>query len=278
MSPRRVPQNSSRPHPLPSSCPHCERIRPSSQGYQVHGIVADVSQSDGRKTLVDAVRGLAEPKGLGVLVNNVGTNVRKATVDYTEEEYRHIFATNLDSAYFLTRDLHPLLKVTSCNRHLLIRSNSLAAPAPQGAWLPTIRLFLPASGQLVGSAPSCLGETGDARLWSLSVPYASAGWERLRSVQQLGCGRPSGHGERHNLRDDEGGDEPADEEPGSGVGQRWNPRQHRGPLVSLPIPFLLLATVSGLQQERHSLRGGGESRQMMKGMKDLRQWRCSQVH
>ena len=36
-------------------------------------------------------------------VNNVGANIRKATVEYTAEEYSYIQRTNLESAYNLTQ-------------------------------------------------------------------------------------------------------------------------------------------------------------------------------
>ena len=36
-------------------------------------------------------------------VNNVGANIRKATVEYTAEDYSYIQRTNLESAYNLTQ-------------------------------------------------------------------------------------------------------------------------------------------------------------------------------
>jgi tropinone reductase I len=47
---------------------------------------------------------------IDVLVNNVGTNVRKKFIDYTEEEYRKLFETNLFSLTEITRLAYPLLK------------------------------------------------------------------------------------------------------------------------------------------------------------------------
>ncbi len=47
---------------------------------------------------------------LDVLVNNVGTNIRKKFVDYTEEEYRKLFEVNLFSLTEITKQLFPLLK------------------------------------------------------------------------------------------------------------------------------------------------------------------------
>jgi Tropinone reductase 1 len=47
--------------------------------------------------------------GLNILVNNAGGNLTKATVDYTEDEWRGIFEINLFSAFELSRYAHPLL-------------------------------------------------------------------------------------------------------------------------------------------------------------------------
>ena len=47
---------------------------------------------------------------LHVLVNNVGTNIRKKFVEYTEEEYRKLFETNLFAMMALTQSAHDLLK------------------------------------------------------------------------------------------------------------------------------------------------------------------------
>ncbi len=43
-------------------------------------------------------------------MNNTGTNIRKKTVEYSDEERDLILHTNLISAFSLTRGLYPLLK------------------------------------------------------------------------------------------------------------------------------------------------------------------------
>ena len=47
---------------------------------------------------------------LDILVNNVGTNIRKKALDYTEKEYAEIFQTNLTSVFELSRLTYALLK------------------------------------------------------------------------------------------------------------------------------------------------------------------------
>ncbi|KAL7554974.1 hypothetical protein ACHAWF_018548 [Thalassiosira exigua] len=55
-------------------------------GFGVQGVVADVSTPEGRETLRQQVEEKFGGK-LDVLVNNVGSNIRKKTVDYTEADY-----------------------------------------------------------------------------------------------------------------------------------------------------------------------------------------------
>lgn len=75
---------------------------------QVTGIPVDVSSPEGVRETTDFV---AKRWGaLDILINNVGTNIRKGAEDYRPEEYRHIMATNLDSAFWITQKLCPLLK------------------------------------------------------------------------------------------------------------------------------------------------------------------------
>ena len=47
--------------------------------------------------------------GLEILVNNVGTSVRKPTLSLTDDEYARVLTTNLDSVFRLCRAAQPLL-------------------------------------------------------------------------------------------------------------------------------------------------------------------------
>lgn len=59
----------------------------------------------------DLVKRVSENWGkLDVLVNNVGTNLRKKFIDYTESEIRQLFETNLFNMMQLTHMCYPLLK------------------------------------------------------------------------------------------------------------------------------------------------------------------------
>lgn len=76
------------------------------------GLAADVTLEADRRALLDAVSAFCggEAKGLDILVNNVGRNVRKPTADYSPDELRGIFSTNYDSAFLLTQLFLPLLR------------------------------------------------------------------------------------------------------------------------------------------------------------------------
>jgi Tropinone reductase 1 len=76
------------------------------QGLEVLGTAADISTPQGREYLVQWIDSLG---GLDALVNNVGTNIRKRTTDYTSEEFATVLNTNLTSAFELSRRLHPHL-------------------------------------------------------------------------------------------------------------------------------------------------------------------------
>ncbi|MFD0724528.1 SDR family oxidoreductase [Lysobacter brunescens] len=69
--------------------------------------VADVSDDEQRRELLDWVGDIGD--GLNILVNNAGGNITKAANDYSEDEWRGIFETNLFSAFELSRLAYPLL-------------------------------------------------------------------------------------------------------------------------------------------------------------------------
>ncbi len=93
-----------------------------SAGYDVHGVVADVATASGRIQAVDAAR--AQWGMLDILVNNVGTNIRRKTADYTAEEYDTIMNTNLRSTFEMSRLCYPLLKLAG--RACIINISSVA--------------------------------------------------------------------------------------------------------------------------------------------------------
>ena len=64
-------------------------------------VQADVSTPQGRAALLDAA--VSGRGRLDVLVNNVGTNIRKASTEFTDAEYDHLCSTNQGAPFHLSR-------------------------------------------------------------------------------------------------------------------------------------------------------------------------------
>jgi len=79
-------------------------------GGRVHGGTFDLSGAEDRQRLMEFAT--AAMGGLDILVNNVGTNIRKKTPEYTAEEVGFLMNTNLLSAYHLCQLAFPLLKAS----------------------------------------------------------------------------------------------------------------------------------------------------------------------
>jgi NAD(P)-dependent dehydrogenase (short-subunit alcohol dehydrogenase family) len=73
-------------------------------------IEADVSTAHGRACVLEAIETHFGSAGLDILVNNVGTNLRKASTEYTDAEYEMLHATNQASAFHLSRGCYAALK------------------------------------------------------------------------------------------------------------------------------------------------------------------------
>ena len=80
----------------------------SRNHLKVHGISADLSSEAGRNLLISKTFNIWDK--IDILVNNVGSNIRKKTLDYSSDEYKKVFDTNLISAFEICRSLFPLLK------------------------------------------------------------------------------------------------------------------------------------------------------------------------
>lgn len=82
-----------------------------ADGFDVTGVTTDMSSSEGRDNLMAEIYSwLGDSEKLDILVNNVGTNIRKPSIEYTEEDIQKVFNTNFHSFFALTTACHPLLK------------------------------------------------------------------------------------------------------------------------------------------------------------------------
>lgn len=165
-----------------------------------------MSDAESRVALLEAVRAHFGGAGLSILVNNVGTNIRKPTVEYSEAEYDTIMNTNLKSVYLLCQLAHPLLKAAAPTVHggsVLINIGSVA-------------------GVTAIKSGACLGMVG----------VESGGKWRANTMSPTSARRPScAHADRHHLRHDQGQRGTAVQKPGLRVGGRRDPLLQRGPVV-----------------------------------------------
>ncbi len=95
---------------------HQDEIEELSQSYRAkgadcHGVAADLGTQEGRVKVIQAVHERWD--GLDVLVNNVGMNIRKPTLEYELSDLRRIMEVNVESAFILSVKLYPLLKVAA---------------------------------------------------------------------------------------------------------------------------------------------------------------------
>lgn len=81
---------------------------PRSSSFQF--LEADIKDPEDRWKLVEFVKNQSR---LDILVNNVGTNIRKPTLEATQQDLETVFKTNVDPAWSLSKSLYPLLKESS---------------------------------------------------------------------------------------------------------------------------------------------------------------------
>lgn len=79
------------------------------RGWNADGVAVDVATATGRQAILRQIKSTFGDQ-FNILVNNVGTNIRKKAVDYASEEYAAIFQTNLNSVFELCQLTYPLLK------------------------------------------------------------------------------------------------------------------------------------------------------------------------
>ncbi len=101
-----------------------------AKGLPIHTLAADVTTEEGRSLILSALE--TRLGGLDVLVNNVGSNLRKKALEYTEAEIEWIFRTNLMSAFSLTRETYPLLEKGGAGSVIFIGSIAGECALPTG--------------------------------------------------------------------------------------------------------------------------------------------------
>ncbi|KAK9829206.1 hypothetical protein WJX72_004485 [[Myrmecia] bisecta] len=92
-----------------------------SLGCDVQGCITDMTSSQERSALLAKVAECWSGT-LDVLVNNVGTNIRKPTVEFSEADYHKVMSTNLESTYHMCQLAQPLLKAAGRGSIVMISS------------------------------------------------------------------------------------------------------------------------------------------------------------
>jgi tropinone reductase I len=77
-------------------------------GKSVEVLEGDITDAPFRESVVQHIQ--SRWGKLDILVNNVGTNIRKKMTEYTTDEFRKLFEINLFSMMDLTKNSCPLLK------------------------------------------------------------------------------------------------------------------------------------------------------------------------
>lgn len=81
-----------------------------NEGNTAYGFAADVSTKSGRNDLFVAIKKIWD--SFEILVNNVGTNIRKKAIEFTLDEFESIMSTNMTSNFEMSRMAYPFLKST----------------------------------------------------------------------------------------------------------------------------------------------------------------------
>ena len=83
-------------------------IEDEVDGAVVRYFAADVSDAEQRQEIFDWIRDLESP--LSILVNNVGINIRKATLDLNEDDFAKVLDSNVHAVFEMSRLAHAFLK------------------------------------------------------------------------------------------------------------------------------------------------------------------------
>ena len=136
-------------------------------GAEAHGVAADVGVAEDRERMFAKLE--ERWPALDLLVNNVGTNVRKKAVEYSRDEVDHILGTNMISTF------------TICQRALPLLARGAAAAAAAAAGRPpysAVVNVLSVAGftHLPTGAPYAMSKAGLAQLTrNLACEWAADG-------------------------------------------------------------------------------------------------------
>lgn len=92
------------------------------KGFHALGFAVDISTKEGKLKLFEEISN--NWKSFDCLINNVGTNVRKKTIEFSEEEYMKVFNTNMFSTFEMCRLSYNYLRTS--NQASIVNITSVA--------------------------------------------------------------------------------------------------------------------------------------------------------
>jgi tropinone reductase I len=103
-----------------------------TQGKEVYGFAADLLDPESPARINAELERLG--LGLDILINNTGTNIRKATMDYTVEEYTRVMQLNVNSTFAMSQRLY--LKLKQSGAGSIVNVSSVAGFTSVGTGAP----------------------------------------------------------------------------------------------------------------------------------------------
>jgi Tropinone reductase 1 len=103
----------------------------TGKGLSVRGLAADIAAPNVAAPLVAAA--VTQMGGIDILVNNVGTNIRKPSLEVTDADLETLLRTNLIAAWDLSRACHSVLKAS---QGAIVTIGSVASEVYVGSGAP----------------------------------------------------------------------------------------------------------------------------------------------
>ncbi len=101
-----------------------------ARGLRITGVSADLARNADRAHLFDQL----SLRKLDILINNVGTNVRRRALEYSPDEFETIMSTNLSAAWELSLLAYPLLRASE--HAAVVNVSSVAGITHLGTGIP----------------------------------------------------------------------------------------------------------------------------------------------
>ena len=144
-----------------------------AEGFNVHGIVADITKAEQVKALVDET--IATFGSVDILVNNAGSPRDKFLVKMTEDDWDFVIDVMLKGAFFASREVVPHMMQQGWGRII-----NLSSRAHYGN--PTQANYSTAKAGLIGLAKALSLEEGK---FNITVNCVAPGFIESEMVQAL---------------------------------------------------------------------------------------------